>query len=492
MNRAVPTPSDDVRPNFVAGEWVAAAAAVESRNPSDIADLVGTFATASDADVDAAIEGALAAQPPWAATGLEARAAVLEAIGRELMARSQELGRLLSREEGKPLAEGVGEVYRSGQFFTYFAAEVLRQIGDRVDSVRAGIEIDVRREPVGVVAVITPWNFPMATGCWKIAPALAFGNAVVWKPANLTPATAWALAEIVSRQAIPAGLFSLVMGSGKSVGERLAGDHRVNAVTFTGSLEVGRRVASVAAGNLTRVQLEMGSKNPLLVMDDADLDLAVTVAANAAFGGTGQKCTAASRLVVHRRIHDAFVERLVARTKALRVGHALAEDTEIGPVVSESQLESNLRYVALAKEEGAELACGGEPLERPTKGYFMAPTIFVGTRNAMRINQEEMFAPITCVIRVADFEEAVAVANDSIYGLTAGIMTRSLARANAFRARSKSGCVMVNLPTAGTDYHVPFGGMKSSSYGPREQGRYAVEFYTVPKTSYVLSGAPEP
>jgi aldehyde dehydrogenase (NAD+) len=226
-------------------------------------------------------------------------------------------------------------------------------------------------------------------------------------------------------------------------------------------------------------------------MEDGDLDLAVSVAVNAAFGGTGQKCTAASRLIVHERIHDAFVERLVVSAKALRVGHALAEDTEVGPVVSSDQLASNLHYVALAGAEGAELACGGKRVEQPTKGYFMEPTVFVGTTNEMRINQEEMFAPITCVIRVSGFDEAVVVANDSVYGLTSGIVTRSLSRANAFRARSRSGCVMVNLPTAGTDYHVPFGGVKSSSYGPREQGRYAVEFYTLPKTCYVQSGAPE-
>lgn len=436
------------------------------------------------------IEAAGRAQVTWAREGLEKRAAVLDAIGRELMARSQELGRLIAREEGKPLAEGVGEAYRAGQFFTYYAGEVLRQVGDFVESVRAGVEIDVRRQPVGVVAIISPWNFPIATASWKIAPALAFGNAVIWKPANVTPACSHALAEIIAKQAIPQGLFSLVMGSGRKAGQRLVEDPRVKAVSFTGSVEVGRGVAAAAIRNFTRVQLEMGSKNALVVMDDADLDLAVALAVNGAFGGTGQKCTASSRLVVHEAVHDAFVERLIARTKALRVGHALEDGTEMGPAVSASQLASNLDYVKVGREEGADLLHGGNRLERSTDGYFMEPTIFGGTTVNMRVNQEEMFGPITCVLKVGDFDEAVDVANGTPFGLTAGIVTRSLARARAFQKRSNSGCVMVNLPTAGTDYHVPFGGTGRSSYGPREQGQYAVDFYTVVKTSYVAPGEP--
>jgi acyl-CoA reductase-like NAD-dependent aldehyde dehydrogenase len=475
--------------NYVAGAWLAGGHWIENRNPSDVTDLIGLFDQASPALAARAIDAAAAACPIWAQSGLEKRYSVLMAIGQELMARAQELGHLLSREEGKPLAEGAGEVYRSGQFFTYFAAEVLRQIGDRVDSVRDGIEIDVRREPLGVVAVISPWNFPMATASWKIAPALAFGNAVIWKPANLTPGSAWALAEIISRQDLPAGTFNLVMGAGDGVGQLLAESPRVNGITFTGSLEVGRRVAAAAAKNLTKFQLEMGSKNPLLIMDDADLDLAVAVALNGAFGGTGQKCTASSRLIVHSRVHDAFVEKLVAGAKALQVGHALAAETQIGPVVSAAQLKSNLDYVKLAQEQGGERACGGEALERPTPGHYMSPAVILNTRNDMRVNREEIFGPVTCVIRCDSFDEAVAIANDTPFGLTSGIVTRSLARASQFRRQSKAGCVMVNLPTAGTDYHVPFGGRGASSFGPREQGRYAVEFYTQMKTSYVQPGA---
>jgi len=416
---------------------------------------------------------------------------VLMAIGTELMARAEEIGRLLSREEGKPLAEGKGEVYRAGQFFTYFAAEVLRQHGDLAESVRPGIEIDVRREPVGVVAIISPWNFPVATPAWKIAPALAFGNAVIWKPANVTPASAVALTEIIARQDIPKGLFNLVSGPGRDVGQRLVESKQVDAISFTGSVTVGRGIAAAAIANMTKVQMEMGSKNPLIVMDDADLDLAVVHAAGSAFGGTGQKCTAASRLIVHASVHDAFVEKLVAAAKALKVGHALENGTQIGPVVSEGQLSQNLAYIGTGKSEGAELLCGGERLERATEGYYMAPAIFANTRNDMQINLEEMFAPITCVQKADSYSEALAIANDTHFGLTAGIMTRSLSRASHFRANMRAGCVMVNLPTAGTDYHVPFGGRGASSYGPREQGSYAAEFYTSVKTAYVFAGEPE-
>ncbi len=476
---------------YLGGRWSDGASTIENRSPSDVSDLIGHYAQASAAQLDEALDGAREAQPLWWASGAQKRHDVLMAIGTELMARASEIGRLLSREEGKPLAEGTGEVYRAGQFFTYFGAEALRLHGDLAESVRPGIEIDVRREPVGVVAVISPWNFPVATPAWKIAPALAFGNAVVWKPANLTPASAVALTEIIARQDIPPGLFNLVTGPGGEVGQRLVESAAVAAISFTGSVPVGRRIAASAIANMPKLQLEMGSKNPFLVMDDADLDLAVAHVSNAAFGGTGQKCTAASRVIVHEKVHDAFLERLVAAAKALRVGHALEEGTQIGPVVSEGQLAQDLDYIRLGREEGAELLCGGERLDRATEGYFMAPAVFAGTRNDMRINREEMFAPITCVMKTAGYEEALAIANDSEFGLTAGIMTRSLSRASHFRANMRAGCIMVNLPTAGTDYHVPFGGRCASSYGPREQGRYAAEFYTIVKTAYLAAGVPE-
>lgn len=477
--------------NHIAGRWQDGDGTIENRNPSDTADVIGHYAQASLAQLDEAIAAARTAQAAWWAAGIQKRHDVLMAIGTELMARAAEIGQTLAREEGKTLAEAKGEVYRAGQFFTYFAAEALRVMGDHAQSVRPGIEIDVRREPVGVVAVISPWNFPVATPAWKIAPALAYGNAVVWKPANLTPASAVALTQIITRQDIPPGLFNLVAGPGRTVGQALVEHRGIDAISFTGSVPVGRGIAAAAVGNMTKVQMEMGSKNPMLILEDCDLDLAVAHAANAAFGGTGQKCTAASRLIVHAAVHDAFVDKLVAAAKAFRVGHALAEGSQIGPVVSAGQLAQNLDYIDIGRAEGAELLCGGHRLERETDGHFMAPAVFAGTQNAMRINREEMFAPITCVIKVGSYAEALAVANDSDFGLTAGIMTRSLARASHFRANMRAGCVMVNLPTAGTDYHVPFGGRGASSFGPREQGSYAAEFYTAVKTAYVAAGEPQ-
>ena len=479
----------DLGHNFIAGEWVEGVSTVENRNPSDLSDLVGLFAQATSEQLDATLDEAQRAQREWATYGMERKQAVLMAIGTELMDRAEELGILLSREEGKPLAEGKGEVYRAGQFFTYYASECLRQLGENADSVRPGVEIDVRREAVGVVAIISPWNFPTATASWKIAPALCYGNAVVWKPANITPASALALTEIIARQDIPKGLFSLVMGSGREIGQRLVESPKVNAISFTGSVPVGKGIAATAIQNLTKVQMEMGSKNALAVMDDADLDLAVTLALGGAFGGTGQKCTASSRLVVQEAVHDAFVEKLVAGTRAMKVGHALGAGTQMGPVVSQQQLDENLAYVDLGKSEGAELACGGQRLEMPHDGFYMSPGVFLNTTNDMRINQEEMFAPLTSVIKVVSYDEALAVVNDTNFGLTSGIVTQSLARATHFRRNAQTGVVTVNLPTAGTDYHVPFGGRGDSSFGPREQGKAAAEFYTTVKTAYISAGA---
>lgn len=480
----------ETKHNFIAGEWLASSTSNVNQNPSDLSDVIGHFAQADAAQLDRALDAAQQAQPIWAATGLEARQTVLMNIGTELMQRSAELGALLSREEGKPLAEGKGEIYRAGQFFTYYAAEVLRQIGDTADSVRPNIEIDVRREPVGTVAIISPWNFPTATAVWKIAPALAFGNAVIWKPANLVPASAVALAEIIARQDIPAGLFNLVMGAGRSIGQALIESPAINAISFTGSVEVGKQIAKDAIGNLTKVQMEMGSKNALAVMDDGDMDIAVAAALGGAFGGTGQKCTASSRLIVHSAVYDEFTDRLVAGAKAMVVDHALKDGTQIGPVVSQTQLDENLAYMALARKEGGAVLCGGERVNRDTDGYYMTPAVIADTRNEWRINREEMFAPIACVIKADNYDEALHLVNDTHFGLTSGIITRDLARATHFRRNARTGCVMVNLATAGTDYHVPFGGRGSSSYGPREQGGYAVEFFTTVKTAYISSGTP--
>lgn len=478
--------SDNVFKNYIAGEWVdGAKGAITNISPADLSDTIGHYAQADQAQTEAAIAAAEKGQQEWALSGLEQRYAVLMAIGDELIARKDELGEILAREEGKTLAEGAGETYRSGQFFHYYAAEVLRQMGETADSVRPGIEIETRREPVGVVGIITPWNFPTATGAWKIAPALAFGNAVVWKPANQVPASAWALTEIISRQNLPAGTFNLVMGPGAEVGDVLINSRKINALTFTGSLETGRKVAAATAVNLVKCQLEMGSKNALVVLDDADLDNAVECAVNGAFGGTGQKCTASSRLIVTEGIHDRFVEAVVERMKKLVIGHPLKEGVHIGAVADSRQMEQNLKYLELAKSEGGKLVYGGEVLNEETEGFYMQPALFTETTNEMTINREEAFAPIACVIKVKDYDEALATLNDTNFGLTGGICTESLKYASHFKRNAKTGCVMVNLPTAGTDYHVPFGGRKDSSFGPREQGTYAKEFYTVVKTTYI-------
>ena len=471
--------------NYIDGQWRQGESRIPDINPSNTQETVGEFAQAGTDQVEEAIDAAARAQKTWQDSGLEQRYNVLMAIGTELMERSGELGELLCREEGKTLPEGKGEVYRAGQFFTYYAAEVLRQMGDICQSVRPGVEVQVTREPMGVVGIITPWNFPTALPSWKLAPAIAFGNGVVWKPANLTPASATALMDIIARQDLPQGLVNMVLGSGRTVGEALITSRNVDAITFTGSLATGRRIAEAAAVNLTKIQLEMGSKNPLVVLDDADMDTAVACAVNGAFGSTGQKCTASSRIIVTGDIHDAFVDGMKTAMSDLVVGHALEEKTQIGPAVDEAQLEQNLHYLEVGKNDGAELVCGGERLERPTPGHYMNPALFINGNNAMQINRDEVFGPLTCVLKADDYDHALALANDTEFGLTSSIITRSLSRADHFKRHSTTGCVMVNLPTSGTDYHVPFGGRKNSSFGSREQGQYAAEFYTQVKTTYV-------
>lgn len=470
--------------NYINGQWVGSSAVIENINPSDTSDVVGHYAKASSEDCLTAIAAANAAFDDWSQSGLEQRKQVLDFIGAELIARSGEIGEILAREEGKTRAEGVGEVYRSGQFFQYYGAEALRLMGENTQSVRPGVDVEVHREALGVIGIVTPWNFPMAVAAWKVAPALAYGNAVVLKPAELVPASAWALADIISRSGLPAGVFNLVMGSGRDVGETLCTSPDIQAVTFTGSVGVGRHIARNAIDNMARVQLEMGSKNALVVLDDADIDVAITCAVAGGYFGTGQKCTASSRIIVQAGIHDEFVEKMSAAVGKLVVGHALGEGSQIGPVVDARQLEQNLEYIQIAIDEGAQRVVGGERLQLDTDGFFMSPALFINTNNQMRINREEVFGPIACVIKVASYEEALEVSNDSDFGLTSGIITNSLQYAGHFKRHSKSGCVMVNLPTAGTDYHVPFGGRKNSSYGAREQGQYAREFYTIIKTNY--------
>ncbi|MFN0039009.1 MAG: aldehyde dehydrogenase family protein [Burkholderiales bacterium] len=473
--------------NHIAGEWVAGATMSKDVNPSDTADVILEYAQADKAQAERAIEAARAAAPAWATFGTQARFDLLEKIGNQILARKDELGNLLSREEGKTLPEGVGEVVRAANVFKFFAGEVLRRAGDLLPSVRPGIDIEITREPMGVVGIISPWNFPAAIPAWKIAPALAYGNCVVFKPADLVPGMAHALAKIIVDAGIPKGVFNLVMGRGSVVGEALVNDKRVDAISFTGSVETGRQVAAKAVARMAKFQLEMGGKNPLVVLDDADIKTAVECAVNGAYFSTGQRCTASSRLVVTQGIHDKFVAALIERLKTVKVDNALKPGTEIGPVVDKSQLNQDMMYIEAAKKEGGKLAFGGNLLKRDTEGFYLEPALFTETVNSMRINREEVFGPVASVVRVKDYDEALAVANDTPFGLSSGVVTTSLKHASHFRKNAQAGMVMVNLPTAGVDYHVPFGGRKGSSYGPREQGRYAVEFFTTVKTSYVLA-----
>ena len=470
--------------NFIAGEWVAGATATANRNPSNVNDVIGEYAQADAAQARAAIAAAAKAFAAWATGSIQERSNILDRAGAEILARKDELGRLLSREEGKTLPEGIGEVMRAGQIFKYFAGEVLRATGEKLPSVRPGVDVEVTREPLGVVALITPWNFPIAIPAWKIAPALAYGNTVVFKPADLVPGSAWALADILVRSGIPAGVFNLVMGRGSIVGEAFVNSPDVAALSFTGSVGTGRAIAAKAVARMAKVQLEMGGKNPLVVLDDADLAVAVNAATQGAYYSTGQRCTASSRLIVTAGIHDRFVAAMAQRVGSLKVDDALAPGTDIGPVVDQSQLDQDLAYLEVGKAEGARLAAGGERLKRASDGYYLSPALFTEADNAMRIAREEIFGPVACVIRAKDYDEALSLANDTEFGLCTGIVTTSLRHASHFKRHAQAGMVMVNLPTAGVDYHVPFGGRKGSSYGPREQGRYAAEFYTTVKTAY--------
>lgn len=473
-----------MKKNFIGGEWLESGHAIDNINPSDTSDLIGTYALASIAQTQQAIDAAHTAFPSWSRSPIQQRSEMLDNIGNEILARKQQLGELLSREEGKTLPEGIGEATRAAHIFKFFGAQVLRQKGDFFDSVRPGIDVTVTRTGVGVAGLILPWNFPIAIPAWKIAPALAYGNCVVFKPSELVPATAHAMAEIIVNAGIPAGVFNLVMGHGESVGATIVNSPKVQAVSFTGSIKTGRSVAASAVARMAKIQLEMGGKNPLVVLDDADLPTAVDCAVQGAFFSTGQRCTASSRLIVTDGIHDRFVKAMVERMSSLVTDHALKAGTDIGPVIDQRQLDQDLKYLQVGLGEGANLAYGGEQVARDTPGFYLTPALFTETDNTMRINQEEIFGPIASVIRVKDYDEALATANDTEFGLSSGVVTTSLKYASDFKRNIQAGISFVNLPTSGVDYHVPFGGTKSSSYGAREQGQYAEEFYTTVKTDY--------
>ncbi|MGV8834387.1 MAG: aldehyde dehydrogenase family protein [Devosia sp.] len=477
----------ELHKNLINGEWVGSDG-IENINPSNTAEVVGVYARATVEDTKQAIAAAKAAFPAWSRSGILERHAILSKTAQEILARKAELGELLSREEGKTLPEAIGEVTRAAQIFDFFAGEVLRLAGEVLPSVRPGVGVEITREPIGVIGIITPWNFPIAIPTWKMAPAIAYGNTVVIKPADLVPGSTWAIVDIMHRAGLPHGVVNLVMGKGSVVGQTMLDSKDVNAISFTGSQGTGKRVATASIEVGRKFQLEMGGKNPTVVLDDADLKVAVESVAQSAFFSTGQRCTASSRVIVTEGIHDAFVDALCERTKNLRVGDALAKDTEIGPVVDPSQLKQDMDYIAIGQAEGATLRVGGNRVNAATEGYFLQPTLFTEATNQMRISREEIFGPVASVIRVKNYEEALETANDTDFGLSAGIVTTSLKYATHFKRNAEAGMVMVNVPTAGVDFHVPFGGRKGSSYGSREQGKYAAEFFTVVKTAYTAAG----
>jgi aldehyde dehydrogenase (NAD+) len=478
---------NEVHKNYIAGEWATASNVTRNVNPSNTSDIIGEYAQASAAQVEDAVSAAKAAFPAWSRTSPQERHDILLRTAQEILARRDELGRLLAREEGKTLPEAVGEVARASQIFDFFAGEALRIPGEKFASVRPNVDIEVTREAVGVVGIIAPWNFPIAIPSWKIAPALAFGNTVVFKPADLVPGSAHALAEIIVRAGVPKGVFNLVMGRGSVVGQAMLDHRHVDAITFTGSVTTGRRVAAACTAMMRKFQLEMGGKNPLIVLDDADLKTAVECAVNGAYFSTGQRCTASSRLIVTGGIYPRFAEALTERMRGLVVDDAVKPGVHIGPVVDQSQLDQDQSYIGIGKDEGAKLAQGGERLNRETPGFYMAPALFVDADNSMRISREEIFGPVAAMIPARDYQHALEIANDTEFGLCGGICTTSLKYAAHFKRNAEVGMAMVNLPTAGVDYHAPFGGRKGSSLGAREQGRYAAEFYTTVKTAYTLA-----
>ena len=476
-----------MKPLLINGSWKETMSGIPNINPSDTTETIEVYSQADANETNQAILAASSAFSEWSQTSPQLRHDILSNVAREIFSRKDEIGELLSREEGKILSEGIAETVRAAQIFEFFAGEALRIKGEKLGSIRSGVDVDITREPVGVVGIITPWNFPIAIPAWKIAPALCYGNTVVMKPAELVPGCSWVIAEALHRAGLPAGVFNLVYGPGSVVGQAILDNPSVAAITFTGSQATGKHVAEACVKHMRKMQLEMGGKNPFVVLDDADLNIAVDCAVNGAFYSTGQRCTASSRLIVTEGIHDRFVEACIERMNSLNVGHALDKDTQIGPVVDQAQLDQDIRYIDIARKEGGNLRAGGEMVSATTAGFFLKPTLITDTTPMMTINREEVFGPIASVIRVKDYEEALFVSNDHEFGLSAGICTQSLKYASHFKRHSQAGMTMVNLPTAGVDYHVPFGGTKKSSYGSREQGSYAIEFFTQVKTSYTAA-----
>jgi alpha-ketoglutaric semialdehyde dehydrogenase len=475
--------------NFINGEWVESESprTVENVNPADTGDVLGTFRQATREEARRAVEAASGAFRDWRATPAPARGRVVQKAARLMEEHKEELAQLLTREEGKTIGESRGELQRSINVAEFCAGESRRINGETIQSELPSNFAYTIKQPLGVVACVTPWNFPVAIPVWKIAPALVAGNTVVFKPASLTPATAVRIVELFAEAGVPKGVLNLVLGSGSDAGDEIVNHPAVRAVSFTGSNEIGIRLYEQVSRRGAKAQCEMGGKNPVVVMEDADLDLAVESTAQGAFGSSGQRCTATSRVVVVDEVADEFVSRLVSRAEGMRLGPGADPQTEMGPSVDESQLKTVLRYVEIGREDGAELKCGGAravggALDR---GYFLKPTVFDRVTPEMRVAREEIFGPVLSVLRVHDFDEAMRVANDSEYGLSSSIFSNDAARIFRFIDEIETGMTHVNSPTTGGEAHIPFGGIKSTGIGDREQGSTALDFYTELKVVYV-------
>jgi aldehyde dehydrogenase (NAD+) len=473
--------------NYINGEWVDSAKTFENRNPANTDEIVGLFTKGTAADVAQAAEAAEAAFPAWAAMNPPARAKFLFKVADLLEARLNDLACEMTREEGKTLPEAKGETMRSINIFRYFAGEGARMPGMLVPSERDRVFMYAIRKPLGVVGMVTPWNFPSAIPAWKLAPALIAGNTAILKPASAAPLSGWRIAEACHEAGIPKGVVNFVAGSGGELGEALVNAKPLKAISFTGSCDVGDWLHERASKRKLRIQLEMGGKNPTIVLADADLNASVANTVNAAMFSTGQKCTATSRVIVEESIHDEFVTGLIAQTKALKVGNGLQDGVQIGPAIDKAQLDTNARYCEIAQQEGAKLECGGRILKdgEYAKGYFFEPTVFSGVTETMRIAQEEVFGPVLAVMKAKNFDDALRIANNIAFGLSASIQTNNVSRIFEYVQKIEAGLITVNLPSAGVEYQLPFGGTKGSSFGPKEQGPSALDFYSDWKTIYL-------
>ena len=474
-------------PNYINGEWVESEKTFENRNPADTDEIVGVFAKGSAADITKAADAADAAFPAWSGMNPPARAKFLFKVADILESRLGELAREMTREEGKTVPEATGETMRSINIFRYFAGEGARMPGMLVPSERDRVFMYSIRKPLGVVGLVTPWNFPSAIPAWKLAPALIAGNTAILKPASTAPLSGWRIVEACHEAGIPKGVVNFVAGSGGELGEALVNAKPLKAISFTGSCAVGDWLHERASKRKLRIQLEMGGKNPTIVLADADLKAAIANTVNAAMFSTGQKCTATSRVIVEEAIYDEFLKGVVEQTKALKVGNGLQDGIQIGPAIDKSQLETNARYCEIAQKEGAKLECGGKILKDGdyAKGYFFEPTVFSGVTENMRIAQEEVFGPVLAVMKAKDFAHAMKLANSIEFGLSASIQTNNVSRIFEYVQQIEAGLITVNLPSAGVEYQLPFGGTKGSSFGPKEQGPSALDFYSDWKTIYL-------